>query len=75
MAVDVVPGMGAFARADAYWVLNLLPSAGEASGGFVPSLRATSHGVRGAAANPQRAQQEAGRRARGQVRRYCAANG
>lgn len=59
----------------AYWSLSLYPSAGEGGGCFVPALRSNSVGVRGAAADPARARAEAGRRARTQLRRYCAANG
>lgn len=59
----------------ARWVLNVYPGAGEAGGCFVPSVVRRSTGVRGAAADPQRAAVEAGRRARGSVRRYCAHNG
>lgn len=59
----------------AYWVLNLYPTAGEASGCFVAVGQRRGRGVRGAAADPDRAVLEAGRRARGAVRRYAAANG
>ena len=58
----------------ARWVLNVYPGAGEAGGCFVPSLVRRSVGVKGAAADPRRAAEEAGRRARGVVRRYCAHN-
>lgn len=60
----------------AAWILNVYPSAGEAGGCFVPSLRrASGGGVPGVpAADPLRAAQEAGRRARGRLRRYCAHN-
>lgn len=58
----------------ARWVLNLYPGAGEAGGCFVPSLVRRDVGVKGAAADPERAALEAGRRARGMVRRYCAHN-
>ncbi len=75
MFSGVSPSVGALGRADAYWVLNLCPAAGEGSGAFVPSLRPSSRGIRGAAVNPLRAREEASRRARSQVRRYCAANG
>lgn len=56
------------------WSLSLYPEAGEAGGCFVPSRRRTYTGVRGAPADPERAQLEAGRRARGRLRRYCAAH-
>jgi len=62
-------------RPDAGWTLSLYPDAGEAGGSFVPSARRTYTGVRGAAADPDRARAEAARRARGKVRRYCAAHG
>lgn len=62
-------------RPDAGWSLTVYPGAREAGGGFTPSYR-PSHGVgvRGQAADPERARQEAGRRARGKVRRYGVAN-
>ncbi len=59
----------------AAWVLNLYPTAGEASGCFVSAARRRRCGVRGYAADPERASLEAGRRARSTVRRYAAANG
>lgn len=57
------------------WSLSLYPSAGEGGGHFV-SLRQRERSFvpRGAARDPGRAAQEAGRRARGRLRRYCAAN-
>jgi hypothetical protein len=55
--------------------LTLYPRAGEAGGCFVPAARARWTGVRGAAADPERSRVEAGRRRRGRLRRYCAANG
>lgn len=56
------------------WQLSLCASAGEAGGSFV-SARPARPGVRvGPAADPERARAEAGRRARRDVRRYCAAN-
>jgi hypothetical protein len=58
------------------WHLNLYPGAFEAGGSFQPSLRAPSTYVPGTpAADPERARQEAGRRARTRLRRYCVANG
>ena len=54
------------------WYLSLYPDAGEAGGSFryaQEPLRAPS-GV----GDPERAREEAARRARGQVRRFCAAN-
>lgn len=61
----------------ARWVLTLYPDAGEAGGSFLtaPVRRRGQRGVRGAAADPERARQESARRARAKVRRYCAANG
>ena len=57
------------------WALSLYPSAGEGGGCFVSSYRPQHFYVaRGAAGDPQRASEEAGRRARGKLRRYCAAN-
>lgn len=67
--------LATLARPDAGWVLSLYPDAGEAGGSFVPSWRPPRTYVPGTpAANPERARQEAARRARGKVRRYCAAN-
>lgn len=57
------------------WSLSLYPGAGEAGGCFVPAgPRRHSTGVKGAAADPDRAAQEAGRRARSRLRRYCGQN-
>lgn len=62
-------------RPDAGWVLSLYPTAGEAGGTFVSSYRPPRTYVPGApAADPERARQEAARRARTKVRRYCAAH-
>jgi hypothetical protein len=58
----------------AVWQLSLYERAGEASGAFVPTLRPSYRGVRGDPADPDRARAEAARRARGRLRRYCAAN-
>lgn len=57
----------------ARWTLNLFPEAGEGGGCFqsaAPRVRL----VGGGAPDVERAQAEAGRRARGKVRRYCVAN-
>jgi hypothetical protein len=71
---DAVARLGRWDQAA--WVLNVYPTAGEASGCFVPvGGRRRGGGVRGLAADPERAVFEAGRRARGVVRRYAAANG
>jgi len=57
------------------WTLSLYPDAGEAGGCLVPPTRTPRPFVpAGAAADRDRAAQEAGRRARGKLRRYCAAN-
>lgn len=62
-------------RPDAGWCLSLYPTAGEAGGGFVSSVRPGRPYVAGVPArDPVRARAEAGRRARGKVRRYCAAH-
>lgn len=68
---DAVARLGA--PVGAYWSLNLYEAAAEAGGCLVPSLR-RSTGVKGAAVDPDRSAQEAGRRARGRLRRYCVAN-
>lgn len=58
------------------WWLSLYPQAGEGGGCFVSSRPPQrSYVARGRAADPERAALEAGRRAKGRVRRYCAANG
>jgi hypothetical protein len=60
---------------DAGWSFTLYPSAGEGSGRYVSSHRPLrSFVAKGAAADPARAAEEAGRRARTRLRRYCAAN-
>ncbi|GAB2767860.1 hypothetical protein GCM10027020_20880 [Nocardioides salsibiostraticola] len=66
----------ALSRPDAGWFLSLYPSAGEAGGSFQSSYRPRGSGwVPGTpAADPERSRSEAARRARGKVRRYCAAN-
>lgn len=57
------------------WVLSLYPAAAEGGGCFVATHRPDrSYVARGKASDPARASQEAGRRARAKVRRYCAAN-
>ena len=53
------------------WSLTLYPGAGEAGGALVsPSARGQPSSV----SDPDRSEAEAARRARGKVRRYCAAN-
>lgn len=59
----------------AYWSLSFYPDAREAGGAFVPSMPyRRGGGIRGQAADPVRARVEAARRAKGKLRRYCAAN-
>jgi hypothetical protein len=59
-------------------VLTVYPGAREAGGTFVPSVgyrrEGGGGGVRGAAVDPVRSRVEAARRAKGRLRRYCAAN-
>lgn len=57
----------------AYWSLNVYEAAAEAGGCFVPSLARDRVGS-GVRADPERSRREAGRRARGRLRRYCVAN-
>ncbi len=65
----------ALARPDAGWRFSLYPDAGEGGGSFQASTRRVPPYVaRGAAADPERAAREAGRRAGAHLRRYCAAN-
>lgn len=52
------------------WTLSLYPEAGEAGG----CLRVPPGGRRGRPPDPERSAGEAARRARGMIRRYCAAN-
>jgi len=59
----------------AYWSFNLYPDAGEGGGCFVPTLRFRPGAAgEGGEVDVERSQVEAGRRARGKVRRFCAAN-
>jgi hypothetical protein len=59
----------------ACWSLSFYPDAREAGGAFLPSRPyARGGGVRGQARDPGRARVEAARRAKGKLRRYCAAN-
>jgi hypothetical protein len=57
----------------AHFSLNLYPEAREGGGTFVP-VGGSPHGVgiKGSARDPQRAAEEAARRAKGRIRRYCA---
>jgi len=73
MCPDGVARLARFEQA--YWLLKLCPAAAEAGGCFVPSLERRGGGlVGGAAADPERSAREAGRRARGRLRRYCVGN-
>jgi len=56
----------------AYWSFKLYPDATEGGGCFVPLFRRDPIG--GGAPDLERSQEEAGRRARSKLRRYCAAN-
>ncbi|MEX0826235.1 MAG: hypothetical protein WD184_05740 [Acidimicrobiia bacterium] len=57
------------------WFLSLYPEAGEAGGSFRGLSRVDSSSGGGWAVDPARSLDEAARRARSKVRRYCAANG
>src|SRR5438874_4916884 len=57
---------------EACWTFTLYPEAAEGGGCFQPALRRAAFG--GGAPNVERSQQEAARRARSKLRRYCAAN-
>jgi hypothetical protein len=59
-------------RSRARWTLTLYPEAAEAGGSFQPTLRPPRGG--GGVPDVERAQEEAARRAKGKLRRYCAAN-
>ena len=56
----------------ARWTFSLYTQAAEGGGCFVRAHAAG--GARGSQPDPVRSQEEAGRRARGKLRRYCAAN-
>jgi len=56
------------------WSLNLFQEAGEASGSFHSSFPREPIPQRGAGTDKARSQEEASRRARSQIRRYCAHN-
>ena len=63
------------ARPDAGWHFSLYPDAGEGGGSFRYSVRRVPEFVAaGSGKDPARSSEEAGRRARANVRRYCAAN-
>ena len=56
----------------ARWTFSLYPQAAEGGGCFVPP--SVANGARDGQPDPVRSQEEAGRRARSKLRRYCAAN-
>jgi len=56
----------------ARWTFTLYPEAAEGGGCFISALQRPAVG--GQAPDVERAEQEAARRARGKLRRYCAAN-
>jgi hypothetical protein len=58
-------------RSEAYWSFNLYPEAGEGGGCLMRPIRSLPTG---GPPNVERARQEAARRARAKLRRYCAAN-
>jgi hypothetical protein len=60
-------------RERAAWILTLYPEAGEA-GGRVGTLAGRVSGGGRAELDPERSEVEAARRAKGKIRRYCAAN-
>lgn len=58
------------------WFLSVYPSAGEAGGGITnPNRQPSAYVARGCARDPLRSSVEAAGRAKGSLRRYCAANG
>lgn len=74
-AVSDDPALPIFSTRRAHWSFNLYPDAAEGGGCYVPKSRKVPEYVSaGFAADPARAAAEAGRRARGRLRRYCAAN-
>ena len=56
----------------ARWTFSLYPQAAEGGGCFQPPH--VAGGTRGGRPDPARSEEEAGRRARSKLRRYCAAN-
>lgn len=74
MSSSVVPWREP-SRPQSRWVFGLYPEAGEGGGSFQSVYRRVPAYVsRGFAANPERSAEEAGRRARATLRRYCATN-
>ena len=67
------PRMLALDRPAAHWGLSVYPTAAEAGGCFTAPRRHVWVPA-GAGGNSERARQEAARRARAKMRRYCAAN-
>lgn len=66
---------GTSARSGAGWQFSLYPEAAEGGGSWRRwAYRRSAYVARGQAVDPDRAAQEAGRRARANLRRYCAAN-
>jgi hypothetical protein len=75
MPLPLDPSVVPLGRLTAGWSFTLYPDAGEGGGSFAASTRRTPEYVsRGCAQNPERAAEEAGRRARATLRRYCSAN-
>jgi hypothetical protein len=75
VSIDRVGSLASLARPDAGWSFTLYREAGEGGGSFRASVRRVPAYVsRGFALDPERAAEEAGRRARARLRRYCAAN-
>jgi hypothetical protein len=62
-------------RPDSGWRFSLYPEAGEGGGSYGRWVsKRSAYVARGQAADPERSAAEAGRRARANLRRYCAAN-
>lgn len=69
------PVVATRSRPKSRWVFGLYPDAGEGGGSFQSMNRRVPEYVsRGFARDPERAAEEAGRRARATLRRYCATN-
>ena len=58
-----------------FWAINLYKEAGEASGSFHYVRKLQTIPSHGDGKNKERANEEAARRAKGKIRRYCATNG
>lgn len=70
------PSPRPFTRDPAGWHFTLYPDAREGGGSFQSATRRVAAFVAsGSARDPERAAEEAARRARAKLRRYCAANG